>query len=193
MTTCPVMAVSAPSRWPISLARLSVSGSFKAATSLFTSSAGTRAQPSALRRASNSWRTFSPRYSRGVLLNTAKGKTATFFTTNSGSWAGMGPAKSQVIKKIAKSRRSRNSVSSHNHSFAVNQGDLTGKGLGQIEIMGDNYRGQPLFAIQVQEQFLHLGAAMGVQVARGFIRQEDFRLEHQGPGHRHPLLFPSRK
>ena len=36
-------------------------------------------------------------------------------------------------------------------------------------------------------------AGMGIEIAGGFIGQDDIGTEHQGPGNRHPLLFPAGK
>ena len=63
------------------------------------------------------------------------------------------------------------------------------QGSSQLLVMGNNYGGEAPFVIQFQDEFLYPGAALGIQVAGGFVRQEHFRLQNQGPGHRHPLLF----
>lgn len=58
--------------------------------------------------------------------------------------------------------------------------------------MGDEHDGVACIGQLVQQRH-HLGAAVGVQRARGFVGQDDAPAVHQRPRNRHALLLPARE
>jgi hypothetical protein len=55
--------------------------------------------------------------------------------------------------------------------------------------MGHDNDGNPLFPVDPEQEIVHLFPDLGIQVSRGFIGQDHFRIQHQRPGHSHPLLL----
>jgi hypothetical protein len=53
--------------------------------------------------------------------------------------------------------------------------------------------GLPARVGQAAQQIHDLAAAATIEIARGFVGQEDERLNDQGPGDGHPLLFAARE
>jgi len=55
--------------------------------------------------------------------------------------------------------------------------------------MGDNHQAGAHFPIQGQHQFEHVVARFAVEIARGFVSQNDSRLRHKRSRHRDPLTL----
>src|SRR5579864_5165302 len=64
---------------------------------------------------------------------------------------------------------------------------------GGFRIMGDHQDGLAQAAVEVAEQAEDGGGVLRVKVSRGFVRQQDGRVIHDGAGDSYALLLSSRK
>src|SRR5690606_17973730 len=79
------------------------------------------------------------------------------------------------------------------YDLPIDHGQLSICHIGQFHIMGDQYKGLAEFIPQPEEQFMKGVGTLGIQVSTGLIRKYHRWVVHQGPGHGHPLLFPTGK
>ena len=64
---------------------------------------------------------------------------------------------------------------------------------GQLEVVGDQDNGCPLFPVDLLEQEHYFVFRVLVQVAGGLVGQDDIRAVQQGPGNCHPSLLAAGK
>ncbi len=76
---------------------------------------------------------------------------------------------------------------------AVAQHDAAVGAFGQRLLVRHQDHGGALFAIQRQQQFQHGAAGGAVQIAGGFVGQQDGRTQREGACQRDALLFAARK
>ena len=74
----------------------------------------------------------------------------------------------------------------------IQQQDLIAVLARQIQIVRDQYDGQPSLPIQPLNDTSNIQLMMEIQKCRGFIQQQDLRFLHQRPGNHRPLSFPTR-
>ena len=55
--------------------------------------------------------------------------------------------------------------------------------------MGDDDQGHVPVLVQIQQKVVDFPAGPVVQVARGFVREDDLRFEQNGPGNGRPLAL----
>ena len=58
-------------------------------------------------------------------------------------------------------------------------------------IVGNHNQSLPLFLNDISHQGQNLFSGMGIQVSGGFVRKNNLRIYHQGPGNTHSLLLSS--
>ena len=78
------------------------------------------------------------------------------------------------------------------HHLAVEEVHRPVRHVGVARVVGHHADRGP-FRVQLLQQRHHRVPVLRVQVPRGLVRQQDQRLAHDRPGHRHPLLLTSRE
>ena len=76
-----------------------------------------------------------------------------------------------------------NAVAHVYHAIKINRG---------LGIVRDHYDRLPQVLVQPPQHFQYDFRILGIEIARGLIRQQNFRLIDDGPGNRHALLFAPR-
>lgn len=65
--------------------------------------------------------------------------------------------------------------------------------LRQLEVVGDDDKGLLKIFPQVKDQLVKFLGGGSIEVAAGFVGEDNGRLVHQGPGYCDPLLFTARQ
>src|SRR5690606_7792869 len=79
------------------------------------------------------------------------------------------------------------------NNSSIHHSELSVGHIGQVPVMGHDYKGLPEFFPKVEKQFMEVVRTFRIQISAGLIRKNNRGVIDQRPCYRYPLLFASRQ